>query len=122
MHHAEADWADGGLTDATDMAPACGRHNRAVGSEPHQWSTEKITEGPDRGRYGWRRNTDPPEKLRANHLHRIDELLQQHSTSSDPWVELPDIEGPSPQVIDVEHQRAPRIDITWPDAPLYPAA
>ncbi|WP_162243406.1 HNH endonuclease signature motif containing protein [Williamsia sp. Leaf354] len=114
MHHAERDWADGGLTDSTDMAPACGRHNRAVGPEPYQWSTEKVTDGPDKGRYGWRRNTDPPEKLRANHLHRIDELLQRHA----------DIDETPP--IDVERQlahpaaerlpRAPaqRFDITWP--------
>ncbi|WP_160298530.1 HNH endonuclease signature motif containing protein [Williamsia herbipolensis] len=123
MHHAEADWSDGGLTDAPHLAPACGRHNRAVGSEPHQWSTEKITEGPDRGRYGWRRNTDPPEKLRANHLHRIDELLHQDS---------PDILEPPPTVSDIEHQlahlaaerrpRAPRIDIVWPRWPITWAA
>ncbi|MGU3292918.1 DUF222 domain-containing protein [Williamsia sp. M5A3_1d] len=100
MHHAETDWADGGLTDSTDMAPACGPHNRAVGDKPHHWVTEKIVDGPDRGRYGWRRNTDPPEQLRANHLHRIDELLRQgsdmpastrvpetSSTATDPWIE-----------------------------------
>ncbi|MGJ0119779.1 DUF222 domain-containing protein [Williamsia sp. MIQD14] len=124
MHHAEHDWADGGLTDATDLAPACGPHNRAVGSEPHQWSTEKITDGPDRGRYGWRRNTDPPETLRANHLHRIDELLHQHSSSNDLWADPPDLSQRPRQLIDVEHQLArlaaerlppaPRIDITWP--------
>ncbi|WP_052689042.1 HNH endonuclease signature motif containing protein [Williamsia herbipolensis] len=132
MHHAETDWADGGHTDSPHMAPACGRRNRAVGPEPHQWSTEKITDGPDKGRYGWRRNTDPPEKLRANHLHRIDKLLQQHSAIEDPWVDPSDTLEPPPPFIDVEHQlarlaaerlsRAPRVDITWPDAPLYPAA
>ncbi|WP_045823612.1 HNH endonuclease signature motif containing protein [Williamsia herbipolensis] len=121
MHHADADWADGGLTDATDMAPACGRHNRAVGPEPHQWATEKITDGPDRGRYGWRRNTDPPDQLRANHLHRIDELLHPHSPDTD--------EAPSPPVLDIEHQlvaerlpRAPRVDIVWPRHPIDYAA
>ncbi|WP_052689048.1 HNH endonuclease signature motif containing protein [Williamsia herbipolensis] len=122
MHHAETDWADGGLTDATHMAPACGRHNRAVGPEPHQWTTEKITAGPDRGRYGWRRNTDPPEMLRANRLYRIDELLQQHSTSNDPWAEPPDVDEPSPPIPDVEHPRVSRFDIVWPRAPLYPTA
>ncbi|KQR95996.1 hypothetical protein ASG12_17260 [Williamsia sp. Leaf354] len=122
MHHAEQDWAAGGLTDSSHMAPACRRHNRAVGSEPHQWVTEKIADGPDKGRYGWRRNTDPPEKLRANHLHRIDELLHQHSTNSDPWVEPPDVDQPPPPVIDVEHPRAPRIDITWPRDVVFDAA
>ncbi|MGU3291807.1 DUF222 domain-containing protein [Williamsia sp. M5A3_1d] len=124
MHHAEQGWADGGLTDSTHLAPACGPHNRAVGSEPHQWSTEKITDGPDKGRYGWRRNTDTPDQLRANRLHRIDEVLQRDSTRT--------TDQPPPPVSDVEHQlarlaaerppRAPRIDITWRDAPLYPAA
>ncbi|MBJ7290239.1 hypothetical protein, partial [Williamsia sp.] len=33
---------------------------------------------PDRGRYGWRRNTDPPDQPRANHRHRIAELLDHH--------------------------------------------
>ncbi|WP_443089081.1 DUF222 domain-containing protein [Williamsia sp. Leaf354] len=111
MHHAEADWADGGLTDSPHLAPACGRHNRAVGSEPHQWSTEKITDGPDRGRYGWRRNTDPPDELRANHLHRIDELLERHSREVDP--PCPERSGPPP---------ARSFDLTWPRAPLYLAA
>ncbi|MGU3294025.1 DUF222 domain-containing protein [Williamsia sp. M5A3_1d] len=104
MHHAEQDWADGGLTDSTHLAPACGPHNRAVGTEPHQWSTEKITDGPDKGRYGWRRNTDPPEKLRANHLHRIDELLERFRNP-------PDVAAVSR-----------RFDITWPECELYPAA
>ncbi|WP_328858602.1 HNH endonuclease [Williamsia herbipolensis] len=135
MHHAEADWADGGLTDSPHMAPACGRHNRAVGSEPHQWSTEKITDGPDRGRYGWRRNADPPERLRANHEHRIDELLQQHSASDDPCADPPDIEEP-PTVLGIEHRlaciaverlpRAPefaqRFDISWPQNMVIDAA
>ncbi|MCX6468629.1 MAG: hypothetical protein NTW76_04855 [Corynebacteriales bacterium] len=117
------------------MAPACGRHNRAVGSEPHQWSTEKITDGPDRGRYGWRRNADPPERLRANHEHRIDELLQQHSASDDPCADPPDIEEP-PTVLGIEHRlaciaverlpRAPefaqRFDISWPQNMVIDAA
>ncbi|WP_328857126.1 13E12 repeat family protein [Williamsia herbipolensis] len=105
MHHAEADWADGGLTDSPHLAPACGPHNRAVGAEPHQWVTEKITDGPDKGRYGWRRNTDPPDQLRANHLHRIDELFERHRNRSDT---TPVVNG--------------RFDITWPRVHLYPAA
>ncbi|MGJ0118944.1 DUF222 domain-containing protein [Williamsia sp. MIQD14] len=105
MHHAERDWADGGLTDAADLAPACGRHNRAVGTEPHQWTTEKITDGPDKGRYGWRRNTDPPDALRANQLHRIDEIFERYRN-------LPDADPASSW----------RFDIAWPRHPLYPAA
>ncbi|MGJ0118151.1 DUF222 domain-containing protein [Williamsia sp. MIQD14] len=105
MHHAEQDWADGGLTDSPHLAPACGPHNRAVGTEPHQWTTEKITDGPDKGRYGWRRNTDPPHALRANQLHRIDELLERYRNPPDAVPAL-----------------SRRFDITWPRVHLHPAA
>ena len=88
MHHAETDWADGGKTDADHMAPACGPHNRSVGTKPHQWETVKITEGPDRGRYGWRRNTDPPGEIRTNHLHLVDELIDRYRRAAlGPWGE-----------------------------------
>ena len=30
VHHAETDWAKGGLTNITDEALACGPHNRLV--------------------------------------------------------------------------------------------
>ncbi|MBT0566466.1 DUF222 domain-containing protein [Williamsia sp. CHRR-6] len=74
IHHAESDWAYGGVTDVTDLAPACGPHNRAVGTGPGQFQTVKIEYGPDRGRYGWIPNgsSDPP---RANHLHRPEQIL-----------------------------------------------
>ncbi|WP_052689006.1 HNH endonuclease signature motif containing protein [Williamsia herbipolensis] len=77
IHHAENDWADGGVTDVTDLAPACGPHNRAVGDGPGQFTTVKIDSGPDRGRYGWVPNgsTGPP---RANHLHRPAQIVADH--------------------------------------------
>ena len=114
MHHAERDRADGGLTDSPHMAPACGRHNRAVGSEPHQWATGKITDGPDKGRYGWRRNTDPPDQIRANHLHRIDELLLRHRDTLEGSVAPPaptsdDVAEPS---TDATPERR-SFDVTW---------
>ncbi len=88
MHHADKDWADGGTTDANHLAPACGPHNRSVGTRPEQWQTVKITDGPYRGRYGWRRNTDPPGEVRTNHLHLIDELLERHRrAAASPWGE-----------------------------------
>ena len=89
-HHAEQDWANGGLTDITDLAPACGPHNRAVHDGPGGWQTEKILDGPDRGKYGWRANgtTDPP---RTNHLHRPDRILD-------------DTAPPDPDWSDIEHQ------------------
>ncbi|WP_229705058.1 HNH endonuclease signature motif containing protein [Williamsia phyllosphaerae] len=86
IHHADKDWADGGTTDVNHLAPACGPHNRAVGPNPDQWTTDKITTGPDRGRYGWRRNTDPPEEIHANHRHHIRELLDRHG-DDDPWAD-----------------------------------
>ncbi|MGZ8178136.1 DUF222 domain-containing protein [Williamsia sp. SKLECPSW1] len=82
MHHAKQDWATGGNTDSTDLAPACGPHNRAVHDRPGGWQTEKITDGPDRGRFGWVANgtTDPP---RTNHLHRPDQILEDHAPPPD---------------------------------------
>ncbi|MGU3292580.1 DUF222 domain-containing protein [Williamsia sp. M5A3_1d] len=83
IHHAESDWADGGFTDITDLAPACGPHNRAVGHGPGQFQTVKIDYGPDRGRYGWSPNgsTGPP---RANHLHRPAQILADHTAEDAP--------------------------------------
>ncbi|MGU3291377.1 HNH endonuclease signature motif containing protein [Williamsia sp. M5A3_1d] len=97
MHHAENDWADGGLTDSTNLAPACGPHNRAVGTEPHQWSTEKITDGPDKGRYG---------TARANHLHRIDELLRRHLAHG----------GEESRAESRDPSPPGRTDVVWPPA------
>ena len=37
VHHATADWLDGGLTNVDDLALACGPDNRMVG--PGGWST-----------------------------------------------------------------------------------
>ncbi|MGE2732400.1 HNH endonuclease signature motif containing protein [Mycolicibacterium vaccae] len=43
VHHATADWADGGNTDINDLALACGPHNRLV--EKGGWSTRKRKDG-----------------------------------------------------------------------------
>ncbi|MCP2160353.1 protein of unknown function (DUF222) [Williamsia serinedens] len=101
-HHAEQDWADGGNTDITDLAPACGPHNRAVHDGPGGWRTEKILDGPDRGKYGWVANgtTDPP---RTNHLHRPDRILDDTSPPEPEWS---DIEH-SLELILTEHTSAP---------------
>ncbi|GAA2050820.1 HNH endonuclease signature motif containing protein [Williamsia deligens] len=86
-HHAEQDWAHGGTTDITDLAPACGPHNRAVHDRPGGWQTRKIIEGPDRGKFGWTANgtTDPP---RTNHLHRPDQLLADHAPPDPHWSDI----------------------------------
>jgi hypothetical protein len=43
VHHAELDWAGGGLTDITDEALACGPHNRLV--MEGGWRTRKRRDG-----------------------------------------------------------------------------
>ncbi len=120
-HHAEEDWANGGNTDITDLAPACGPHNRAVHDGPGGWQTEKILDGPDRGKYGWRANgtTDPP---RTNHLHRPDRILDDTAPPDPEWSDIehqlelilaehhsaqPESESPEPVIIRVIDYRTP---------------
>ncbi len=43
VHHAERDWADGGLSNITDETLACGPHNRLV--KPGGWRTRKRKDG-----------------------------------------------------------------------------
>ncbi len=69
-HHAECDWADGGLTDVDDLAAACGSHNKFV--RPGGWRTRKRRDG----RTEW----IPPPHLdtgqgRVNLNHHPEELL-----------------------------------------------
>jgi hypothetical protein len=59
MHHAKEDWADGGKTDITDLAPACGPHNRMVGPNPGQYTTGIYEDGPLAGRCWWQLNAEP---------------------------------------------------------------
>lgn len=69
IHHADVSWADGGTTDIGNLAPACGRHNRMVGPEPGQFTTEVIRDGPDAGRIAWTLNPapgDPPNEPQIN--------------------------------------------------------
>ena len=84
MHHAQLDWADGGLTDITDLTPACPRHNRMVGKQTGQFTTRMVREGPDEGRCAWRLNAEPgappnPERInrRPDIPRRFAEHLQQ---------------------------------------------
>ncbi|NDZ97436.1 DUF222 domain-containing protein [Streptomyces sp. SID6673] len=81
VHHAERDWADGGLTDINQLAPACPRHNRMVGPKPGQWTTRIIREGPDAGHAEWTLNTDgtgPPPPARVNRVHSIGDVFQRY--------------------------------------------
>ncbi|MDV3128882.1 HNH endonuclease, partial [Mycobacterium sp. 21AC1] len=71
VHHAVADWADGGYTNVDDMALACGPDNRLVHSDGGYTTT--IT---DTGEVAWH----PPPALdhgqaRINYHHRPELLL-----------------------------------------------
>ncbi|UPG69252.1 HNH endonuclease signature motif containing protein [Gordonia hongkongensis] len=70
LHHAERDWAKGGLTDIDDLAPACPRHNRMVGDQPGQYTTRIARSGPDEGRCLWRLNAEPGAPPNPEHINR----------------------------------------------------
>ncbi|PKZ66685.1 HNH endonuclease [Gordonia terrae] len=81
LHHAEQDWAKGGLTDIDDLAPACPRHNRMVGDQPGQYTTRIERSGPDEGRCLWRLNTEPgapPNPERLNRRPDIPRRFAEH--------------------------------------------
>ncbi|BBY30462.1 DUF222 domain-containing protein [Mycolicibacterium sediminis] len=70
VHHAVADWKDGGRTDVGDLTLACGPHNRLV--DTTRWSTRKR----DNGLTEW----IPPPQLdtgqsRINHFHHPERLI-----------------------------------------------
>ncbi|WP_298446228.1 DUF222 domain-containing protein, partial [Gordonia sp. (in: high G+C Gram-positive bacteria)] len=48
------DWQDGGPTDVDHLGGACGKHNRWNGKNPGEWESTVLTDGPDKGRVGWR--------------------------------------------------------------------
>ncbi|MDH3052424.1 DUF222 domain-containing protein, partial [Gordonia alkanivorans] len=84
MHHAQLDWGLGGLTDITDLAPACPKHNRMVSNEPGGYTTRMVREGPDEGRCAWRLDAEPgappnPERInrRPDIPRRFNEQLKQ---------------------------------------------
>jgi hypothetical protein len=98
MHPANKDWADGGKTDITDLAPACGPHNRIVGPNPGQYTTGIYEDGPLAGRCWWQLNAAPgmPENpkivndhpdITALYEQKLDQIRDQihgnHSTSED---------------------------------------
>ncbi|OUC80339.1 HNH endonuclease signature motif containing protein [Gordonia lacunae] len=77
MHHAQQDWADGGLTDIDDLAPACPRHNRMVGDAPGQYTTRIARSGPDEGRCVWRLNAEPGAPPNPEHLNRRPDISRR---------------------------------------------
>ncbi|MGV6991076.1 DUF222 domain-containing protein [Gordonia amicalis] len=81
MHHAQLDWGLGGLTDITDLTPACPKHNRMVGDQPGQYTTRMVREGPDEGRCAWRLNAEPgapPNPERINRRPDIPRRFAEH--------------------------------------------
>ncbi|MFL1596686.1 13E12 repeat family protein [Gordonia amicalis] len=81
MHHAQLDWGLGGLTDITDLAPACPKHNRMVGDQPGQYTTRMVREGPDEGRCTWQLNAEPgapPNPERVNRRPDIPRRFAEH--------------------------------------------
>ncbi|GAB10935.1 hypothetical protein GOARA_063_01340 [Gordonia araii NBRC 100433] len=74
-HHAAADYAKGGRTDAAELTGACGPDNRNVGDKPGNWETTVITSGPEAGRIGWRMaGSDQP--YRTNPVHHPEAFLK----------------------------------------------
>ncbi|WP_119033695.1 DUF222 domain-containing protein [Gordonia rubripertincta] len=81
IHHAQLDWGLGGLTDITDLAPACPKHNRMVGNQPGQYTTRMVRKGPDEGRTTWQLNTapgTPPNPERINRRPDIPRRFAEH--------------------------------------------
>jgi hypothetical protein len=70
VHHAVADWADGGQTNITDQTLACGPDNRRV--KPGGWTTRKRKDG----RTEW---IPPPHldtgQARVNNYHHPERYL-----------------------------------------------
>lgn len=75
-HHVR-EWAQGGFTDITHLAPACPQHHQLVGPGEHQWQTVMITDGPDAGRCAWIPPAvlDPERRPRVNRAHHPDEAI-----------------------------------------------
>ena len=144
IHHAALDYAKGGTTDITTLAPACGPHNRRVGDKPGQYTTQLVTEGPDAGLYSWTLNTHPdiPDNPpQVNHyfratLHPINptgpaeniDTASTTGTHTDETSTAPTPSAPPPSIVeDFLHQLlhppqpATRTDIRWrPPGHLVP--
>ncbi|MFE0751373.1 DUF222 domain-containing protein, partial [Gordonia sp. NPDC058843] len=80
IHHAEQDWAKGGLTDIDDLAPACPRHNRMVGDKPGQYTTHIERSGPDEGRCVWRLNAEPGAQPNPDRVNRRPDMPSRFTT------------------------------------------
>lgn len=71
VHHANTDWADGGVTDIDDLTLACGPHNRLV--KRGGWTTRKHRDGT----VEWLPPPHLPLVGGVNSYHRADRLLRK---------------------------------------------
>jgi hypothetical protein len=77
FHHVKP-WAQGGLTDIDQLAPACVFHHGLIGPGEDQWQTVMVTGGPDAGRCAWipPKCVDPNQTPRVNRAHHVDETVE----------------------------------------------
>ena len=77
IHHTTA-WAEGGLTDIDELAPACIPHHAMIGPGEDQWQTVMVTDGPDAGRVAWipPKYIDPDQQPRINRAHHTDHTIE----------------------------------------------
>lgn len=75
-HHTR-EWAQGGLTDITHLAPACPEHHKLIGLGKNQWQIVILTEGLDADRRAWipPEILDPDRKPMVNRAHHPDEAF-----------------------------------------------
>lgn len=82
VHHATADWIDGGQTNITDESLACGKDNRRV--KPGGWRTRKRKDGLTE----W---IPPPQldcgQARVNNFHHPERYLCPDDEDRDDAVE-----------------------------------
>lgn len=71
IHHANKDWADGGLTDIDDLAMACGPHNRLV--DKGGWTTRRRRDGTTE----WLPPPQLPLVGGVNSYHRPDKAVRR---------------------------------------------
>lgn len=71
IHHANTDWADGGLTDIDDLAMACGPHNRLV--DKGGWTTRRRRDGTTE----WLPPPQLPLNGGVNTYHRPDKAVRR---------------------------------------------
>ncbi|AZG45382.1 HNH endonuclease signature motif containing protein [Gordonia insulae] len=83
MHHAALDFAEGGLTDIVDLAPACPKHNRMVGHRVGQFTTGVYRDGLHAGRTWWRRNSQPDAPPNPEQINRRPDIAQLYGRHLD---------------------------------------